>query len=365
VERPEGEDERLEAILSKLEAVRKKGSGYIARCPAHEDSTPSLEVGAGEKGIVFHCYAGCHIREIAAALEVTVPSLFYEGTKVEGKANRIDRRGMELEGIMASARLQAEPELLNTLRARRGWAKGALERLGVGWDGQRLTLPVKDEQDRMHDVIRYDPFGPPKWKMLAGKGRSRLPWPRPESIAPGVLYLVEGEGSVISMMSIGLQAVALPGSVSKPSGDVTRPAKFQGGGWHPAWARRFKHFPRIVCIPDCDIAGRNLMVTASYDLSQAGCHVVTIDLGFQDGFDVGDFLKPAMDGTSRRHAKELLLMMDRVGLTKAAQTPEARELLQAWYSWMTGGKEEEVAEDFDPSKTRKVTVDKDQPIAWA
>lgn len=366
MENPGFEDPRLEAILSRLEKVTKQGGGFKARCPAHEDNDPSLVVSAGEKGVVMHCWAGCNINEIRKALELPWSAMFWEGRSIEAKTQRIDRRGIELEAIMAAERLQDEPEFLNVLRARRGWAKGAFQRLGVGWDGQRLTIPVKDEQDRMHDVLRYDPFGPPKWKMLAGKGRSRLPWPRPESIDNGILWLVEGEGSVISMMSIGLQAVSLPGSVGKPSGDVTRPAKFSGGGWHPAWARRFKHFPRIICIPDCDHTGRNLMVTAGYDLSQVGCHVVTIDLGFEDGFDVGDFLKPAMDGVSRKHAKDLLLMMDRVTMSKgpATQLMEGREILKSWYSYMTS--EPEVQdEEMSPGSATLVTMDKTKAVSWS
>lgn len=363
MENPGFEDSRLEAILSRLEKVKRQGTGYVARCPAHEDKDPSLSVGTGRSGILFHCWAGCTADSIRVALDLPWSALFWEGKQPETKNARLDRRGMELEAIMAAERLQGEPGVLATLRARRGWAGQALGGLGIGWDGRRLTIPVKDGEDRMHDVLRYDPLGPPKWKMLAGKGRSRLPWPRPESLEAGVLWLVEGEGSVISMASVGLKAVALPGSISKPSGDTSRPAKFQGVGWHPAWAKRFKHFPRIVCIPDCDSQGRNLMTTASYDLQQQGLHVTTVDLGFDRGFDVGDLLAPAKDGVTRKHIRDWLLMMDRLSLTKQNQLGEGREMLKDWFAYMTEQSAPEETEP-DPASTRRVERVEGEAIAW-
>jgi DNA primase len=35
---------KLEEILSRLENVKKSGSGYRALCPAHDDKNPSLSI---------------------------------------------------------------------------------------------------------------------------------------------------------------------------------------------------------------------------------------------------------------------------------------------------------------------------------
>lgn len=339
MENPDAQDPRLEAFLSRLEGVKKQGGGWMARCPAHTsvNQGQNLAVGTGRSGILVMCHShGCTADQIRKAMDLPWSALFWEGEQVKQKNMRMDRRGMELESLMAAERLKGEANILATLRAKRGWAGAALQKLSVGWDGERLTIPVRDEQDRLHDVLRYDPLGPPKWKMLQGKGRSRIPWPRPEIFTEGVLWIVEGEGSVFSMNSIGLNAVSLPGSIGKGNGDVVRPGKFEGSGWHQAWARRFKA-PRIACIPDCDDVGRALMMTASYDLRNAGCNVVVLDLGFSDGFDVGDYLRPARDKETRRQAREMLKMLESVAMRQERELPAARMELQYWYEWQTKG----------------------------
>ena len=59
----------LEAVLSKLEHVVKRGASYMALCPAHADKNPSLSVsvGDGEK-ILFHCHAGCTQEAVLKAM---------------------------------------------------------------------------------------------------------------------------------------------------------------------------------------------------------------------------------------------------------------------------------------------------------
>jgi DNA primase len=56
-------------ILERLDAVRIAGDDkWIARCPAHDDRTPSLSVAlAGNGRILMHCHAGCAITAVLAA----------------------------------------------------------------------------------------------------------------------------------------------------------------------------------------------------------------------------------------------------------------------------------------------------------
>ena len=53
---------KAEKLLERLEMVRKTGTGkWIARCPAHDDGTPSLSVTEIESGnrLLIHCHGGC------------------------------------------------------------------------------------------------------------------------------------------------------------------------------------------------------------------------------------------------------------------------------------------------------------------
>jgi 5S rRNA maturation endonuclease (ribonuclease M5) len=53
-------DPLRELLLPKLDGIRRSGSGYTAKCPAHDDGHASLSVGPGkDHPVVLHCHAGC------------------------------------------------------------------------------------------------------------------------------------------------------------------------------------------------------------------------------------------------------------------------------------------------------------------
>lgn len=55
------------------------GTKGMARCPAHDDRTPSLSVSLGRQAILFHCFAGCEQQSVLAALAqegFEAPALF-------------------------------------------------------------------------------------------------------------------------------------------------------------------------------------------------------------------------------------------------------------------------------------------------
>ena len=67
----------IEDICSRLHGVTKTATGFAARCPAHEDSNPSLSIGTGSDGrILLHCQAGCSFNSICDALNVRPADLF-------------------------------------------------------------------------------------------------------------------------------------------------------------------------------------------------------------------------------------------------------------------------------------------------
>ena len=49
----------LDLVLQRLDGVRRSGSGWSARCPAHDDRHPSLSVTERDGTILFYCHAGC------------------------------------------------------------------------------------------------------------------------------------------------------------------------------------------------------------------------------------------------------------------------------------------------------------------
>jgi hypothetical protein len=65
-------------LLSLLPGVRSRGDErWIARCPAHKDSSPSLTIRQTAGRILIYCWAGCTAAGICAALGITLADLYH------------------------------------------------------------------------------------------------------------------------------------------------------------------------------------------------------------------------------------------------------------------------------------------------
>jgi len=67
----------LDALRAKGIYLKKEGKGWKARCPLHDDKTPSLQIseGKGSRALI-HCFSGCKIEEILAALNLNMSDMF-------------------------------------------------------------------------------------------------------------------------------------------------------------------------------------------------------------------------------------------------------------------------------------------------
>jgi len=65
-------------LLERLENVRQVGDGrWVARCPSHDDRSPSLSVRETEDGqVLLFCFAGCDARAVVEAIGMTMRDLF-------------------------------------------------------------------------------------------------------------------------------------------------------------------------------------------------------------------------------------------------------------------------------------------------
>ncbi|MEV0646058.1 AAA family ATPase [Phytomonospora sp. NPDC050363] len=77
-----------ELIIPALDNVKASGAGYMARCPAHEDSKASLAVGPGkDQPVVFYCHAGCTSDAVLAEFGLTWADL---SNPKEDKPSNVD-----------------------------------------------------------------------------------------------------------------------------------------------------------------------------------------------------------------------------------------------------------------------------------
>lgn len=68
----------VDQLIARLEKPRQSSEQqWIACCPSHVDTTPSLSIRVADDGrILLHCFAGCPVREVVEALGLELSDLF-------------------------------------------------------------------------------------------------------------------------------------------------------------------------------------------------------------------------------------------------------------------------------------------------
>lgn len=218
-------------ILQRLEGVKGRDGKYMARCPNHGDSTPSLSVSLGEDNkILLKCFAGCSTEAIVWSMGLELKDLFAEPaaafpTYGESKANQPATQ---------------EAEYL--------YAGGTLKKLKF----------------RRADGSKYC-----TWRHLKGgkweKGRnSILPGLyQSQPDLPEIFFLVEGEKDVDNLKKAGMVAVSLPdGSQSK---------------WEDPYNAVFKG-KQVVVLPDNDEPGKKYAQMCAEKLHGNAANIWIVDL---------------------------------------------------------------------------------------
>ena len=82
--------------IAKALGGRKAGTTWMARCPAHDDSRPSLSISVGKVGkVLVRCHAGCDQRDVIAAL--TERGLWDSTGKRSGRSAHKRRKNLATE----------------------------------------------------------------------------------------------------------------------------------------------------------------------------------------------------------------------------------------------------------------------------
>ena len=69
---------KIEELLALLQNVKPLKNGWQARCPAHQDDSPSLHITPAVSLIMLHCFAGCSFEDICRALRINPIDLFFD-----------------------------------------------------------------------------------------------------------------------------------------------------------------------------------------------------------------------------------------------------------------------------------------------
>ena len=172
--------------------------------------------------------------------------------------------------------LDHDRRLIRRLILERAWGPQAIKELDVGYDGERITIPIGNQHGQLRGVLRYDPFGTRTPKMLAIRGTRLGLIPHPDRDRRQHVVLVEGPPDLIAARSGGLAAIAVPGTAA----------------WRAEWALllRDRH---VTVVMDCDPPGRNATAQIAHDLAGIAASVTVVDLDpkRQDGYDLSDHIR--------------------------------------------------------------------------
>ena len=100
----------INSFVSRLDGVTKNGHGWKARCPAHDDRSPSLSVSEGRDGrVLLKCFAGCSAEDVLAALGLKMSDLYQSPN---GTGKRPEHRWAEDDAARALHLRGLRPETI-------------------------------------------------------------------------------------------------------------------------------------------------------------------------------------------------------------------------------------------------------------
>ena len=118
----------VEQLLARLEGVRQAApEQWQARCPAHEDKSPSLAIRAVNDRVLIHCFAGCDAGAVMDAVGLSLADLFDRPMERGSipKRDRWSERGLlaqvltEVEVVLIAANQVAKDKPLSAVDHKR------------------------------------------------------------------------------------------------------------------------------------------------------------------------------------------------------------------------------------------------------
>jgi len=268
-----------QGLLARLDGVKQWKTGWVARCPAHEDRRPSLSLWVSEEtgDLLCKCFAGCTFSEIAAAM------------------------GARTEDFLAERRGRMSKEV--------------------------CCYKYHDEAGvLLYEVVRFDPkdFRCRRWVNGAADwalgDTRRVLYRLPQIIAESdrTVLLVEGEKSADRLVNEGFVATCSPGGAGK---------------WREEYAQSLRG-RRVVLMPDNDKPGRAHMEAARADLGAVTAELATLELDVPEKGDVVDWLNAGHTAADLKHLCVEALHAERAirAITALKRTDRWRAIYAALHS---------------------------------
>lgn len=273
-------------IADRLKATPNGDGSWMARCPAHDDHTPSLSIkSAGEK-VLLNCFAGCTPEAVCGSMGIKVADLFAAPAKLT-----IPKRG--LPGSIVAK---------------------------YDYTDENGTL--------LYQVVRFDPKDFRQRKPSAGdgwdwntKGIRRVLYRLPEVLAAmsrgETIFVCEGEKDCLALATLGLPATCNAG------GAESNP---RGSKWISAYTKCLSG-ATVVILPDRDKPGRRHAQIVAEHLRSGASSVRIVELPDHQGKpvkDAADFVDAGGGAEDIQRLVEAASPLDRA-VTRLADQDEASE----------------------------------------
>ncbi len=221
-------DAPLSRILPLLQNVKESGSGFTARCPAHDDGNNSLSLGVGDDGrALLKCHAGCATQRVIAAVGLRMVDLFPPSAKSkirrtgagQGKGGEGEptppnnapaprRAGLTVAQYAAAKKLDADRLRASALSDRSYYGTPAVRIAYVDEAGNEVAVRFRlalEKSEAADDRFRWKSGAKP---CLYGLNRLAV------ARESGYAVLVEGESDCHTLWHHGEPALGIPGATN-------------------------------------------------------------------------------------------------------------------------------------------------------
>lgn len=284
--------------VDELTNIQRNGSEVKAECPfknLHEsqtDANPSLTLNL-TKG-VYYCNT-CHSKGNVHTFYMNrynkdATQAWYDlgdGLQIPRPDSAKPTRPEIDLGLVSQyhqALMNMSGPIRNVLKERRGYSDETLRRFQLGWDNERVTIPIYDEYNNLANIRRYKWNSPEDHLKVLNYvdelgnsyGEVRI-FGIENLVDPAIDYVVWSEGETDRMLS-------------EQNGFPTACPTSGAGTWKPEWSKYFKNKKRVYIAQDNDEAGRNATIKLCEKLYRfVDVYVIQWPEGFPVKGDITDF----------------------------------------------------------------------------
>lgn len=256
-----------------VDPASASSSGWVqAPCPAcPAGSSPSLRVQVSTGGY------RCHRCNASSSGGVPLDA-FLDNPRAPGLSAPGDRhRPPPLDAATVARHheiLMDSPGVLQDLQRVRGWTRATVEKLGLGWDGSHLLIPVYSPSGELVNARMYDPFKRSRTKSFHyanpdGLRRTTvwLPFGQKMLEETGAVWWFEGEPDAVLAAQMGFPTAVVTGGAGTWCDEVV-----------PVATGR----KNVLCY-DTDSAGMNGARRVAARMRSLGMEVVAVQMPLSSG----------------------------------------------------------------------------------